>query len=147
MKEELLAPQSPFIVVGFLKREFDMSDKEHKNSNSWFKAATICTAFACVAAVSSVAETETTTEVARAAAFGKNEHRRLLERKIDLTSALATLAGSPPESVGKYRTDELAKLDKDSTGDPSAMLSVISDNRKLEQNIKQLSKAMMVSRA
>lgn len=124
-----------------------MSDPENKNSNSWFKAATICTAFACVAAVSSVAEAQATPEIARAAAFGKNEHRRLLERKIDLTSALATLAGSPPETVGKYRTDEMAKLDKDSTGDPSAMLSVISDNRKLEQNIRQMSKAMTVSRA
>jgi hypothetical protein len=147
MKEELLAPQSPFIDVGFLKREFDMSDPENKNSNSWFKAATICTAFACVAAVASVAETQPTTEVARAAAFGKNEHRRLLERKIELTSALATLAGSPPETVGKYRQDENAKLDKAATGDPVSMLAVITDNRKLEQNLKQFNKALTVSRA
>ena len=124
-----------------------MSDDENKSSNSWFKAATLVTAFACVAAVSSVAETQPTTEVARAAAFGKNEHRRLLERKIELTSALATLAGSSPETVGKYRTDEMAKLDKASTGDPAAMLSVIGDNRKLEQNLMQMNKALTVSRA
>ncbi|MEZ0262851.1 MAG: hypothetical protein ACAH80_17735 [Alphaproteobacteria bacterium] len=124
-----------------------MSDNEHKNSNSWFKAATICTAFACVAAVSSVAETQSTPDVARAAAFGKNEHRRLLERKIDLNVALATLGGSSQDALTKYRTEATARLDAESTGDPVAMLNVISDNRKLEQNILQMNKALSVSRA
>lgn len=124
-----------------------MSDDEHKNSNSWFKAATICTAFACVAAVSAISETQPTSELARAASFGKNEHRRLLERKIDLTVALATLGGSSQEAVGKYRNDARAKLDAESTGDPAAMQSVIADNRKLEHHILQMNKALAVSRA
>jgi hypothetical protein len=122
------------------------ADNEHKSSQSWFKAATICAAFAVVAA-SPVIEAQPASDVMHAAVFAKNEHRKLLERKIDLTCALAGMAGSSQETVNQFRAEATGKLDADSTGDPDAMRRVAADNRKLEQNIHQMNKALSVSRA
>lgn len=115
------------------------------NSNSWFKAATICAAFAVVAA--SPVEAQQASEVIHAAVFAKNEHRKLLERKIDLSAALATMAGSSQETVNQFRAEATQKLDAESTGDPDAMRRAAADNRRLEKNIQQMGNALRVSRA